>query len=339
MKYILAYGEQLSRAANATAESKTLTALDSIEGAAQKFPIDLEDYDMLRLLTHSIFVFQDMGLNLAEGPHLSALETIIVAYIDFLSKAGKQQLLPLYASRLSRDRCITCLARQLPLVLETSERQIMMKLMQKYGIDVGAVLAMQLQLIMEDGSHVARRPKDPFPELQILEAKYSTEMDPSQIKQHFIGEEITDEQYDLIHGLEWFMLLEGHWKLSMIIGTTVYKYFLRIGALAAARLLSRNVTFSNFSFCKTQAILGYVTDISNDYELQGDKDISRTPSQPKRHQKSRKQQGLASIPPDRIKNEREILLDQSKSFRDLENLFVTLDAMEKWKDLAVDAQR
>ena len=339
-QYIFTHGVRLSRAANASAESKILTAmpLSLLEGMGHTARITPQDYDMLRVLTHIIFVFQDMGLDLPRGPRLFAIESIIVAYIDFLGKAGKQQMLPLYASRLSRERCITCLARQLPLVLETSERQTMMKLMKKYGIDVSAVLAMQLQLIIED-SPTESNPKGPFPALHILEPVNPAESTPGQIKASFIGDSITDEQYDLVHGLEWFMLLEGHWKISMIVGATIYKYFLRIGALAAARLLSRNVTFSSFSLCKTQAILGYVTDISKDYDFGDDEGASRTLSRKKGPKSSRKQQAPPSMPPERIKKEREILLDQSKSFRDLENLFVALDAMEVWKDLATEAQK
>ena len=339
-QYIFTHGVRLTRAANAAGESKILTALpvSLLEGTGHTAPITMQDYDMLRMLTHIIFVFQDVGFHLPRGPRLFAVESIIVAYIDFLGKAGKQQMLPLYASRLSPERCITCLARQLPLVLETSERQMMMKLMKKYKIDVSSVLAMQLQLIIEDS------PVDPniygnFPALKILEAESPDESMPRQIKARFIGEEITDEQYDLIHGLEWFMLLEGHWKVSMIIGATIYKYFLRIGALAAARLLSRNSTFSNFSLCKTQAILGYVVDISKHDGFGEDEAASRTLSRKTRSKGSRKQQAPSSIPPERIKNEREILLDQSKSFRDLENLFVALDAMEAWKELATEAQK
>lgn len=338
-RYIVGQGIQLTRAANATGESQILRALPAslIERAIYIAPITMQDYDTLRILAHMIFIFQDMGLTLPRGPYLYALESIIVAYIDFLGQAGKQQILPLYASRLSRERCITCMARQLPRVLETSERQTMMKLMKKYGIDVSSVLTMQLQLIIQD------RPSQPnaaaeFPSLKILEPE-SHGVTPRQIRARFLGEDITDEQYDVIHGLEWFMLLEGHWKVSMTMGTTIYKYFLRTGALAAARLLSRNVTFSNFSLCKTQAILGYVTDISRDEDFEEDEGTHRTPSRKKRAKGSRKQQTSSEIPNERIKNERDILLDQAKSFRDLEGLFVVLDAMEVWKDLAIEAQQ
>ena len=339
-QYVFTHGVRLSRAANAFIESKILTAmpLSLLEGTSRTARITPQDYDLLRVLTHMIFVFQDMGLDHPKGPRLFAIESIIVAYVDFLSKAGKQQMLPLYASRLSRERCITCLARQLPLVIETSERQTMMKLMKKYHIDISAVLAMQLQLIIEE-SPAESNPKGPFPALQILEPGNSAELAPGQIKAHFIGDDITDEQYDLIHGLEWFMLLEGHWKISMIVGATIYKYFLRTGALAAARLLSRNVTFSNFSLCKTQAILGYVTDIRRDYDLGDHEGASQIAPQKQGPKRSRKQQATSTIPPERIKNEREILLDQSKSFRDLESLFVALDAIEIWKDLAIEAQK
>lgn len=41
----------------------------------------------------------------------------------------------------------------------------------------------------------------------------------------------------------------------------------------------------------------------------------------------------------RARNKCELLLDQSRTFRDLENLFAALDAMENWKELADKAPR
>ena len=97
------------------------------------------------------------------------------------------------------------------------------------------------------------------------------------------------------------------------------------------------MTFSKFSLSKTQGILGYVTDISKDDESAGEDNAPRTPSRKTRSKRSQKQQPQASVPAERIKIEREILLDESKSFRDLENLFVTLDAMERWKEHSIEA--
>ena len=38
-------------------------------------------------------------------------------------------------------------------------------------------------------------------------------------------------------------------------------------------------------------------------------------------------------------SERDLLLSQSRTFRDFENLFVALDALEQWRDLADQANK
>ena len=55
---------------------------------------------------------------------------------------------------------------------------------------------------------------------------------------------------------------------------------------------------------------------------------------PQSHPQRRR--SLSALPPS---NERELLLNQSKAFRDYENLFVALDAMEQWKALADKAPK
>lgn len=44
-----------------------------------------------------------------------------------------------------------------------------------------------------------------------------------------------------------------------------------------------------------------------------------------------------SSPAMQVRNERELLLHQASAFRDFENLFAALDAMEQWKALADQA--
>lgn len=224
------YGMRLSRAANAESASKILEPLTTqVQSQGPQIgPVDIHDYDLLRILTHIIFVFQDLGYNFGEDGETKrhAVDSIVVAYIDFLGQAGKQQLLPLYASRLAPTRQVTCLARQLPLILEDQERQRMMELMRQYGIDVVEVLSKQLQMIIEDTPETAQNRNYPY--LEILGTQSSQKAMPRQIRPGFIGNDITDEQYDLIHGLDWFTLLDGYWSESMYIGVEIYKQFLRM---------------------------------------------------------------------------------------------------------------
>lgn len=225
--FIIKQGVRLAQYANAKGVSKIILNLDSklLEGSITA-DIKMEDYDMLRLLTHMLFIFQDMGFKIEEREKRTAADNIVVAYLDYLGKAGKHQMLPLYASRLSPDRAVTCLGRQLPLIRDPGERQTMMKLMERYGINVPGVLMNQLKLIILDAPP---NPKSDtaFTSLKILEPVTNNVGKVCPVRQGFIGDDITDDEEDLISGFEWYLLLDGHWRQTMNMGAALYKHFLR----------------------------------------------------------------------------------------------------------------
>ena len=87
--------------------------------------------------------------------------------------------------------------------------------------------------------------------------------------------------------------------------------------LAAGRLLSKTVTFSILSLSKTGKLLGRAIDISKDddedYNANGENgEIDGNVEYQQRH----------------------LLLEQATSFLDFERLFVALDAIEAWRDVA-----
>lgn len=226
-EFIFVHGVQLARSANRSEKSKILPSVkptQTEEGAIAN--ITLNDHDLLRIVTHMLFIFQDLGLDIGQSVHQIAAENFVVAYIDYLSKAGKQQLLPLYASRLSAKRSISCLGRQLPLIRDYNERQTTMRLMKQSGIDIPGVLSMQLQLIIADNPPEGVNSTD-YPKLNVLEPTKDKKSMVHQIRKGFLGESITDDEQDLINGYEWYLLLDGHWQQTMTIGAVLYKHLLR----------------------------------------------------------------------------------------------------------------
>lgn len=351
--FVFKHGVRLTQAANAEGRSKILEPFgnDQILEGSVTAPISTADYDFLRLITHIIFLFQDLGFQFGEGQRRSAMESIIVAYVDYLSKAGKQQLLPLYASRLSYQTSVVCLGRQLPAIQDRRERQIMISLMKQTGIDVPGVLGMQLQLIIADTS----LPQSKWPALRILEQASKDASSVRPIQTGFIGDEVTDDQEDLIHGFEWYLLLDHHWQQTMAVGVVIYKHFLRksieddstdsayikihldSNGLAAARRLSRTVPFSTISLRKTNDVLGKSVDISKSEVSSDDEGDPATILQNTRSRHARSSQP-AGTPSAKLANgDRELMLSQASTFRDFENLFAALDAMEEWKDSADEA--
>ena len=352
--FVFKHGVRLTQAANADGRSKVLEPFGNdqmLEGSVTA-QISTADHDLLRLLTHIIFVFQDLGFQFGEGERRSAVESIVVAYVDYLSKAGKQQLLPLYASRLSYQTSIKCLGRQLPAIQERRERQTMMNLMKEIGIDVPGVLGMQLQLIITDTPLTQSK----WPALRILEQTNKDSSSVRPIQTGFIGNEVTDDQEDLIHGFEWYMLLDFYWQQTMAVGVVIYKHLLRksvkdafflrtlistfdsgSNGLAAARRLSQTVPFSTISLGKTNDLLGKPIDISKSQDSSDDEGYPLTTSQRTRSSHARSSQRSGSPSAKLMHGDRELMLRQASTFRDFENLFAALNAMEEWKTQADEA--
>ena len=80
------------------------------------------------------------------------------------------------------------------------------------------------------------------------------------------------------------------------------------------------MSFSQLSQNKTQHLLGSIVDLSKE-PAHGDADGYRSVSGSRN----------MSCP---VRADREYLLSKARSFRDLETLFVALDALERWKDIA-----
>ena len=225
-RFVFTHGIALAEAANAGTRSKIISLPEPpIVKRSITAPITTDDHDLLRMITHIIFIFQDLGHNFREE-HTEAMENIIVAYVDYLGKAGKQQLLPLYASRLSTKRSLYCLGRQLPAIQEHGERKTFIQLMKQYNISVPGVLSRQLQMIITDTTPEGTMPLE-YPPITVLEQSRRDAMALRQILPNFIGDSITDDQYDLIHGFEWYLLMDGHWTQTMTIGALIYKHLLR----------------------------------------------------------------------------------------------------------------
>lgn len=120
-----------------------------------------------------------------------------------------------------------CLGRLLPFITDDKERRTVMQLMENYKIDIPGVLNMQLRLIIND-TPSSGRGSTRYPSLKIID---STGIDHVKgahlVRSGFIGNDVTDDEQDLINGFCWYMLLDGRWNQTMAIGATLYKHLLR----------------------------------------------------------------------------------------------------------------
>ena len=230
--FVLKHGYQMLRARHQQNQRFKLgnNKMQTEDEDHHKLLIKPDDYQLIRIITHIALIYQDLGHSWTEKKYKRTTEAFIDAYIDFLGKAGKQQLLPLYASRMSSDSAVSSLSRQLPRIVEYGERRTMVELMKQYGIDVPRVLNAQLLMIMDEiESKEQRSMNEPaYPPLSILaprgEKHNGGEM--RSIRDEFIGSLVTDEQLDLINAFEWYLLLDGYWEKTLATGAVLYKCFL-----------------------------------------------------------------------------------------------------------------
>ncbi|MCJ1354505.1 MAG: Nucleoporin nup84 [Icmadophila ericetorum] len=334
--YFIEYGIKLSQVVNDGNGSKIIKRMGSeLLKTDIIAEVKADDYNMLRVLAHVILISQELGGLLEKGDSQQAIENIIVAYIDFLGQAGKQQLLPMYASRLSSRRATDCMARQLPYIVDPAERHTVMKLMKDYNMDVLLILNKQLQFIIydmeADPSNTAA-----FPPLDLLDTKSNRSKSVVPVKEGFMQRPITDDELDLLHGYEWYLLLTEDWNITMTTGVIMYKHLLRTRSYAASRELTRSISFSRISLAKTEALLGRTIDLSQPYSLEEDESDSQANLRRSTRVRDSSSQKEKRSTPDRRKqaDKIELLLSQAKIFRDLEQLFVALDALEAWSKVA-----
>jgi nuclear pore complex protein Nup107 len=250
VRYLVAQACALSQVlSSGDAEARKLARRLQQNGSEPTAAIQLSSYDVLRILTHLAFALQDLG---QLGASAESIEQIVVAYIDFLGKAGKQQLLPLYASRLSSSGAIECMARQLPFITDNGERKTMLNLMHQYGMDVPGILLMQIVLVTQD-QPMSTNVQAGYQPLQILEKLASGRPGVSPIKQNFLSDEIQDDEWDLINGMEWYLLLYQHWNETMYAGSLVYKYMLRKLSFLCAILVT-NIISHRLACCRPRAL-------------------------------------------------------------------------------------
>ncbi|KAL9043087.1 MAG: hypothetical protein Q9180_000120 [Flavoplaca navasiana] len=223
--------QNMNRLGSSSSYAKFIQNVEKSQ-AEGKIPVLIkpDDYQIIRLVSHICLIYKGLGV-----PTPGA-ENFLDAYISFLSRAGKQQLLPLYASFLSWERAISCMAREIRLVVDIGERQTMMRLMKQYGINLERVLNKQLRMSIERSQDHDEK-ESGYQRLCILDSKKQGEM--RTIKNDFMGSAITDDQHDLINGFEWYLLLDDCWDETMATEFSGSK------GLAAAKEMSKRVSFSS----------------------------------------------------------------------------------------------
>ncbi|KAI9644561.1 Nucleoporin nup84 [Ciborinia camelliae] len=288
--------------------------------------VNLGDHDSLRVFTHAILIFRGLGLDLGGVLKESVIENVIVAYISFLRLANKGELIPLYCSQLSGARRYATLSRTLIDITDHEQRVTQIRLMRELGLDVQQFVNYQSRFLLSDHPDGAKDYPSPN-EFQVL---IDDGKGGKKVKKDFMGQDSeTLDRIDLllIRSLEWYLLVDGLWSETFMVGRMLYQRFYSelspTGSLfnanhmpenlhlSAAFTLAQRISSSAIARSKTRAILGESLDFHG-LESEDNEDLTEVLD------------GSA----DKKRHLKRYMVEQAKSFRELETLAVTLDRIE-----------
>jgi nuclear pore complex protein Nup107 len=218
-------GLAISKDANNETKSALLPEFDVGPSAQVALAKDvLNDYDSTRVLAHVFLAYKSLGMDLGSGSNLVAMENILVAYIQFLKLAGKQELIPIYAAQLSEDRCYEVLSMTLIDITNPEQRISMIRLMKELGLDTQLFVSSQAQNLFEEfiDDETDEYPADKS--FKILKELPRSDMSKS-VQPDFIAERVDRNDMLLIRSLEWHLLVDGLWSATFGAGVILYKFF------------------------------------------------------------------------------------------------------------------
>lgn len=194
---------------------------------------DLNDHNSLRILVHVYLILSSLdglqgGMHMELSERVKAQENVVSAYVSTLRLMGLTDLMPLYCHQMQGDRSFFTLSRNVTGVLEDNERDILLRLMEKLGMDIGEFVKFQPRSLLQQYPDTEGG-SPPFGRFTVLSNDQPTLKYGRPLKPDFLGdppEKLDPIDEHLIQSLEWFLLVDGLWDEVFYFGTAIYKRFL-----------------------------------------------------------------------------------------------------------------
>ncbi|KAI9038731.1 nucleoporin Nup84/Nup107 family protein [Aspergillus affinis] len=311
----------VSQAATTKSEITTFVPDLSPINVEDSLLIAAEDGDALRIATHLYVIANSLG-NVRTDTQFSDVAAVnVIGYIANLEEAGLVDLIPSYASLLPRNMAHSVLGQVLIEVVDPQERKLLVRLMDKHAIDIEAVLQDQWNWISDSVSSVEhKRSRNTYPKV-VIRKDGVRELAP--VKKDLIGTDLSGADERIIRSLEWLRYVDGQWGRICHLGAQLYKQFYLSGKFAAARELTHRMGLSDVS----RELFGFdVTEFPVNI-IDGLDSIIEPTSPTKRlfgsHRRSRS--ATNGVP---SSGETNILIQQSRLMRELEELVLGFEALE-----------
>lgn len=168
------------------------------------------DPQALRIATHIALVMRALSEETLEGDARYAEENVIVAYIQALRMAGKRDLIPMYASRLSLGRQVVSMSRIIEDIKSPSEQQTVSSLFEHYNMDTIMIVNESLYWLLTKYVSPLLGSRRRF---QMLEKVDDTRLYPGQrIQKGFLPQDIDEGEQVIVNTLQWYSMINGYWS-------------------------------------------------------------------------------------------------------------------------------
>lgn len=268
-QYTYELGLALGKLANKTDTSALIPKFGSPDDGidATKF-VQLTDHNGLRVLVHVYLVLASLEelqgeLHMELSERHKAKENVVSTYVSTLRLTGLTDMMPLYCNQMHGDRAFFTLSRNVTTVTDPHEREILLRLMEKLGMNVAEFVQFQpYSLLQEHPEPEDHQP--PFGRFTVFSNDPPTLKYGRPFKPDFLGEppeRLNKIDEHLIQSLEWFLLVDGLWNEFFQFGTAIYKRFLKQFNFHAARALSERVRCSEIFKRKAGIVFADDSDV------------------------------------------------------------------------------
>lgn len=344
--FFLRQGRALAQIVATNGQASYLIVTDGVRETNKAAQITASDPDGLRIIAHQQLILKSLGyLKDLYAKHEEVVENNLTAYIGWLQQEGKMALIPLYASTLSAQRAARVLGAVIMDITDVKERELMVKLMTRYELDVPRVLFMQYKLNASI-SKLTRieNPKTIIP-INITEYFGDGKSRNLKVRPDFMGDLLDESEELLIRCLEWYRYGNKQcWAQTCRVASDLYKGFITQGKMAAARALSERAPLSAISKAVLKADLKRTTSSGNaseedDVEMDGFTKEDRTQPISPSKRRSFLIRETNSTNNDEPGLGHAALEEKARIWRQLEDLVEALNALEKWSDAAEEVER
>ncbi|KAI1364631.1 nuclear pore protein 84/107 [Xylaria arbuscula] len=247
-QYMHDLGVALGKRANQAAPSHLIPEIDSLTiSATDSRYFMMNDYEGLRVATHVYLLVSHLDRlqsgHDADPARRKAQDNIVATYVSILRLANMTDVMPLYCSKLEEERGFFTLSRNVTRVEAPEDRDVLLKIMSKLGMDIEKFITFQPRSILQQAP-VPDQVAPAFGAFTVFLNGPPTLKYGRPLKPDFFGDEPENfETIDeaLIKSLEWFVLVDGLWNEFFEAGTAIYKRFLKNSNLHAARSLFERV--------------------------------------------------------------------------------------------------